>query len=126
MTIAIKYSPLVPPEQQAYIESPIVMEDASGVAVGSVVLPGSIIGSYSWVGSGSVVRGRIPRGVIAGGSPAAVLKQRFGAPIAQDTEIGLMLEIRAAAEAGRVVPVRRCRARWSRTGSRGPFITVST
>jgi acetyltransferase-like isoleucine patch superfamily enzyme len=77
----IKYSPLVPEDQQAYISSPIVMEDASGVAVGSIVLPGSIIGSYSWVGSGSVVRGRIPRGVIAGGNPATVLKQRFGAPI---------------------------------------------
>jgi acetyltransferase-like isoleucine patch superfamily enzyme len=77
----IKYSPLVPPEQRAYIQSPIVMEDASGVAVSSVVLPGSIIGRYSWVGSGSVVRGRIPPGVIAGGNPATVLKQRFGAPI---------------------------------------------
>lgn len=77
----IKYSPMVPPEQQAYIASPIVMEDASGVAVGSVLLPGSVIGRYSWVGSGSVVRGHIPPGVLAGGNPATVLKQRFGRAI---------------------------------------------
>jgi len=77
----IKYSPLVPPEQQAYISSPVVMEDASGVAVGSVVLPGATIGQYSWIGAGSVVRGKIPAGVIAGGNPAATLKQRFGRAI---------------------------------------------
>ena len=77
----IKYSPLVPPDQQGYIASPIVMEDASGVAVGSVVLAGSVIGTYSWVVAGSLVRGHVPPGVIAGGNPATVLKQRFGAPI---------------------------------------------
>jgi acetyltransferase-like isoleucine patch superfamily enzyme len=77
----IKYSPLVPPEQQAYIASPIVMEDASGLGVGSVALPGTTIGSYSWVGAGSVARGTIPRGVIAGGNPLKVLKQRFGKPL---------------------------------------------
>lgn len=80
----IKYSPLVPEEQQAYVASPIVMEDASGVAVGSLLLPGATVGRYTWVAPGSVVRGRMPRGVIAGGNPAAVVKQRFGEPIPQD------------------------------------------
>ncbi len=77
----IKYSPLVPPDQQGYIASPIVMEDATGVAVGSVVLAGSVIRRFSWIVSGSVVRGEVPPGVIAGGRPATVLKQRFGAPM---------------------------------------------
>jgi acetyltransferase-like isoleucine patch superfamily enzyme len=82
----IKYSPLVPPEQQAYISSPIVMEDASGVGVGSVVLPGSIVRRYSWVGVGSVVRGEVPPGVIAGGNPLKILKQRFGEPLTGDDD----------------------------------------
>ena len=79
----IKYSPLVPGDQQAHVSSPVVMADASGVAVGCVVLPGSTIGRYSWVVSGSVVRGSIPSGVIAGGNLAVVRKQRFGTAIEQ-------------------------------------------
>lgn len=77
----IKYSPLVPPDQQAYVASPIVMEDATGVGVGSVVLAGSIVRRYSWVGVSSVLRGEVPAGVIAGGNPLKILKQRFGEPI---------------------------------------------
>ena len=73
----VKFSPLVPEDQQAYVQSPVVLEDAAGVGLHSALLPGATIGKFSWVGVGSVVTGVVPGGVIAGGNPLRIIKQRF-------------------------------------------------
>jgi len=66
---------------RAYIASAVVFEDASALGLNSVVLPGSTVGRYSWIASASMVHGEVPPGVIAGGNPLRILKQRFGRPI---------------------------------------------
>lgn len=73
----MKFTPMAPKEQQALIAAPVVIEDATAVGLNSVILPGSVIGRYSWIGAGSLVRGTIPPGVIAAGNPAQISKQRF-------------------------------------------------
>lgn len=73
----MKFSSMAPEDQQALIAAPVVIEDATAVGLGSVILPGSSVGRYSWVGAGSLVRGAIPSGVIAGGNPAQIVKERF-------------------------------------------------
>lgn len=80
----IKFSPFAPPEQQALISAPVVFEDGAGLALNCAVLPGSIVGRCSWIGAGSVVHGVVPPGVIAGGNPLRVIKQRFAEPIPED------------------------------------------
>ncbi len=69
----------VPCDEQSMIISPVVMESNTGIGLNSVALPGSTISSNSWVGVLSCVRGVVPPDVIAGGSPAKVLKHRDGA-----------------------------------------------
>lgn len=73
----MKFTPMVPKDEQALIAAPVVIEEATAVGLGSIVLPGSTIGRYSWVGAGSLVQGDIPSGVIASGHPARVVKERF-------------------------------------------------
>jgi acetyltransferase-like isoleucine patch superfamily enzyme len=73
----MKFTPLAPPEQQSLIGAPVVMGDASAVGLQSILLPGSTVGRYSWVGVHSVVKDAIPDGVIASGNPAQVVKDRF-------------------------------------------------
>jgi acetyltransferase-like isoleucine patch superfamily enzyme len=65
---------------RAYLASPVVLADASAIGLNTVVLPGTTVGKYSWIASGSVVRGEVPEGVIAGGNPLRVLKNRFAEP----------------------------------------------
>jgi acetyltransferase-like isoleucine patch superfamily enzyme len=77
----IKFSPLVPASQQALISSPVVFEDGTALGLNCVALPGATVGRYSWIGTGSVVQGVVPAGVIAGGNPLRVLKQRFARPV---------------------------------------------
>lgn len=73
----MKFTPMAPKEQQALIAAPVVIEDATAVGLNTVILPGSVIGRYSWIGAGSLVRGTIPPAVIASGNPARVVKERF-------------------------------------------------
>lgn len=61
----------------AFVEGPVILEDASGIGPSCVILPGSRLGRYSWLAPATVLRGTIPSGVIAGGNPAQILKQRF-------------------------------------------------
>lgn len=42
---------------------------------GVMVLPGSTVGAHSVISAGSVVRGPIPAGVLAAGSPAVVVRK---------------------------------------------------
>lgn len=75
---AIKFSPFAPEAESALVCGPVVFEDGSGLGLHSVVLPGSTVSRYSWIGTASVVNGDfVPEGVIAAGNPLRVVKQRF-------------------------------------------------
>jgi len=58
--------------QQGYAKAPVVIEDNVWIAAGAIILPGAHIGSGTVIAAGSVVRGRIPRNVVAAGIPAVV------------------------------------------------------
>jgi len=73
----MKFSSMSPIDEQALVASPVIIEDATAVGLNSVILPGSVIGRYSWIGASSLVRGTIPPGVIAAGNPVQIIKQRF-------------------------------------------------
>lgn len=72
-----KYSPMAPAKEQCLIIGPVVMENNTGLAVNSVILPGVTIEENSWVGVNSYVIKDIPPNSIAIGSPAKVIKKRF-------------------------------------------------
>jgi maltose O-acetyltransferase len=52
---------------------PVTIGERCYIGAGALVLPGSTIGDDSVIGAGSVVRGAIPPGVVAAGTPARVL-----------------------------------------------------
>jgi maltose O-acetyltransferase len=54
---------------------PVRIGDRVWLGGGVTVNPGSVIGSDTIIASGSVVRGRIPSGVIASGCPAMVVRE---------------------------------------------------
>ena len=72
-----KLTPMVPPEEQALISAPVVLEDNSAVCLNSVVLPGVTIGENSWLGTCSTLWGSIGSNVIASGVPARPVKKRL-------------------------------------------------
>jgi acetyltransferase-like isoleucine patch superfamily enzyme len=51
------------------------MEDATAVALGSILLPGATVRRGSWIGVLSSVAGEIPENSLASGNPAAVVKK---------------------------------------------------
>lgn len=54
----------------------ITVEDDVWIGYRAVLLPGARIGRGTVVGAGAVVSGRLPPGVVAGGVPARVIRQR--------------------------------------------------
>jgi acetyltransferase-like isoleucine patch superfamily enzyme len=70
-----RFSSCAKEEDQALIVSPVVIKNGAAVGLNSVVLPGSVIGENSWVGTNSQVQGRIPPNCIATGVPATVVKE---------------------------------------------------
>lgn len=56
----------------AYETAPIVIGDRVLISANCVILAGARIGDDAVIGAGSVVRGEIPRGVLAVGAPAQV------------------------------------------------------
>lgn len=71
-----RYTPFAPEAEQALYLGPAVMEEYSGLAVNSIMLPGSTIGRNSWVLVDSVVLGAVPPNAIAAGNPASPVKSR--------------------------------------------------
>jgi acetyltransferase-like isoleucine patch superfamily enzyme len=66
--------------------APVVIGRNVWVGAKAVVLKGTTIGADSVVGSGSVVRGEVPEGVVVAGNPAVVVKtfrpdERTGGPV---------------------------------------------
>ncbi|MDQ2913770.1 MAG: acyltransferase [Chloroflexota bacterium] len=68
----------VPGHDQFLLSSAVALDQNTALATNSIMLPGSSIGRYSWVGAGSVVTGHIPPGCVAWGIPAKPMKDRPG------------------------------------------------
>jgi maltose O-acetyltransferase len=52
---------------------PVVIGQRCYIGAGTVVLPGAVIGDEAIIGAGALVRGEIPAGSVAVGSPARVI-----------------------------------------------------
>ena len=72
-----KFSSRAPHNEQALIQSPVVLEDNCAVGLNSVILPGITVGENSWIGVNSTVSRDIEMNVIASGNPAKPFKKRF-------------------------------------------------
>ena len=59
----------------ARASSPVVIGRNAWIGARAIVLKGSRVGTDSVVGSGSVVRGDVPEGVVVAGNPAVVVKR---------------------------------------------------
>ena len=64
-----------PISQQAQPERPVRIGSGSWLGHGTVVLPGSVIGSHVAVGAGSVVNGELPDYSVCAGAPARPVRQ---------------------------------------------------
>jgi maltose O-acetyltransferase len=73
-----RFGPMVPESEQSLISGPVVIEANAALGTNSVVLPGSTIGTESWVGALSVVSGPIAPYCIATGCPARAVKLKPG------------------------------------------------
>lgn len=71
-----RFSSLAADSDQLLISAPVVIGHGAAIALNCVVLPGSSVGRDAWVTVGSMVRGTIPDGCIASGSPAAPVRAR--------------------------------------------------
>lgn len=55
--------------------APVTLGRNVWVGLGALVLKGAVVGDDSVVGAGSVVRGRVPEGVVVAGNPAEIVKK---------------------------------------------------
>lgn len=60
------------------IEKPVIIEDYAWIATRALVLPGVKIGHRAIVAAGAVVTKDVPPGVIVGGNPARIIRERKG------------------------------------------------
>lgn len=72
------FGPMVEEARQYLLIGSVKMERGTAVGLNSVVLPGTVLREYSWLGSSSVLSGETPRGAILSGNPAKVVKMRPG------------------------------------------------
>lgn len=66
----------IPINAQGHYERDIVIGDDVWIGYGAQVMAGVTIGSHSIVGAGAVVTKDVPEGVVVGGVPARIIKQR--------------------------------------------------
>ncbi len=69
--------PHQPIQLQPMIFKPVVIEDDVWIGARTVVLPGITLGHGSIIGANSTVTHDIPPNVVAGGSPARIIRPRF-------------------------------------------------
>jgi FkbH-like protein len=67
-----------PPTPAADQTSAVLIDDGAWIASRVTLLPGSHVGAGTVVTAGSVVEGALPAGVVAGGTPARVLRRLDG------------------------------------------------
>lgn len=65
------------PKEQALICLPVKIGIGALIGINSVVLPGSCIGNYTYIGAMSLVKGELPEGCVAAGVPVKVIKKRW-------------------------------------------------
>jgi acetyltransferase-like isoleucine patch superfamily enzyme len=63
---------------------PVIIENDVWVGAGAIILKGVTIGQGSIVAAGAVVNSNVPKYAIAGGTPAKVLRYRFGSDQLQE------------------------------------------
>jgi acetyltransferase-like isoleucine patch superfamily enzyme len=66
-------TPIITREQDY---APVVIEDNCDIGVGSIILPGVVIGTGSMIGAGSVVTRDVEPYSVVAGNPARVLRKR--------------------------------------------------
>lgn len=71
------FTPRAPHDRQYMVEGPIELGDNVGLATGTTLLPGTLIGNDSFVLGGAVVRGSFPDNSLIAGVPARRLRDRF-------------------------------------------------
>lgn len=54
--------------------APVTIENGVFIGLGSIVLPGVVLGEGCYIGAGSVVTTNVPRGMLAAGNPCRVLR----------------------------------------------------
>ena len=64
------------PFDERVICSPIIIERNCWIGMGSIILPGIVIGEGAVVGAGSVVTKSVPKGAVVAGNPAKIIKYR--------------------------------------------------
>lgn len=74
---SICFGSMVPHDKQCLIQGPVMLEDNVGVALHSILLPGTTLRKNSFVLIGSVVSGEYEENSLMGGNPAKVVKERF-------------------------------------------------
>jgi len=72
--------------RQALISAAVVMERETALGTNAVMLPGTSIGEWAWVGAQSVVTKPIPSMSLAWGVPAKVALHRRGSPPTETTQ----------------------------------------
>jgi acetyltransferase-like isoleucine patch superfamily enzyme len=77
------------------IDKPVSIGKHVWIGVGSIILPGVIIGDYAVVGAGSVVTANVPEGAIVAGNPARIIKQRKKEVYSRNPDITTFEESRA-------------------------------
>lgn len=71
------FTPLAPVQNQAYILSPIVLIGDNAVGLNSVILPGSVLPSGTWVGTNTFLQGnKLEEQAIYSGEPARFVKSK--------------------------------------------------
>ena len=68
--------PDIPIMHQPLSFQQVVIEDGADIGVGSVILPGVVIGKYSIIGAGSVVTQDVPSHSVFAGVPARLIRKR--------------------------------------------------
>ena len=72
------YSSLADRELQFLLVGPVVLGEGATLGLNAMVLPGTHLGDYACVASGSLRRGDAPAGAIIVGNPPRVVKRRAG------------------------------------------------
>lgn len=99
ITSNYRFNDGAPVNDQAMDEADVIIGKDVWVGTKSVILPGAQIGDGAIIAAGSMVRGQIPAGAIAGGNPAVVIGWRRGPGGIGDQVTGLMSDPNPVVEA---------------------------